>query len=78
MKPAQLFAGWRTHDLTEGKIHKITEKDGTIRFAVLFPKTWEPAGEKGKTPTIGGTEMAVQFYNITSWEERELYLADPK
>lgn len=81
MQPVPKCASWFTRDLTQGLIHRITEKDGQIRYVVLFPKAWEKAGEpvperiwdlEGKIDV-----MHVQNYRITAWEERELVLAAP-
>lgn len=73
MQPLQYFGGHMTADLTEGKVHKIAEKDGTTRFVVLFPKVWEKFGDREEKMTMRG-KMDVQMYLVTGWEEHELAL----
>lgn len=77
MTPIPYVAPWYTTDLTLGLVHKLTSKeDGSVRYVVLFPKTWEPVGPKQVQPKLYSNEtVMIQTYRVLTWEERDLVLA---
>lgn len=72
MKPVAYHVPWVTNDLTAGYFHRITDGD-SVRYVVIFPKTWEKQGERQTVQLAGkpGETISIQNYKVTSWEEQE-------
>lgn len=73
MKAVQDFAGHTTFDLSEGKVHKVTDAAGATRFVVMFPETWEALGPKRAVETVSGP-LALTQYRVLTWSEHKLVL----
>ena len=71
MKQVHHVTGYQTFDLTECRIHYVTEKGKPPRLVVCIPKTWE-AGEYVDMPGVNGKSMKVRPYTVTEWREVEI------
>ena len=67
--------GYITYDLTEGKVHRLTNEDGTTRVVIRFPKTWIKATEPHTLSVVGGHSMTMYAYTVTEWGEIEIKTA---
>jgi hypothetical protein len=67
--------GYRLADLTEGKLHRIEEENGSFRYYACFPKKWRVV-DGPKVTAIDGNDY--HFYDILEWEEVELEPKDSK
>lgn len=68
MKPVHEHFGHGTYDLTEGKIHKIANPDGSQRVVAFFPKKWNVRSEVLQV-SINGRMAMLKHYEVIEWEE---------
>lgn len=68
--------GYITYDLTEVKLNRVTDKDGSNpRLIARWPKKWTKAKKPNIFPTVSGDTMMMHAYVVTEWEEAEITLA---
>lgn len=68
MRPLHEHGGYCGFDMTEGRVHRITDPDGSVRVVAYFPKQWvgrEPVPMVG----VNGKTFFWTPYEVTEWEE---------
>ena len=60
--------GYGCFDLTECRMHRLANKDGSERFVLVYPKKWEEQGPIER-PTKSGETVTLIPYWVTEWEE---------
>lgn len=68
--------GYITYDLTEVKLNRVTDKDGSNpRMIARWPKTYKKVEPAHNYTVAGGHTMTMHAYLVTEWEEAEITLA---
>jgi len=68
MKPVHTYGGYQTFDLTEGKVHRLAQPDGSAKIVALFPKVWTE-GPRQTMPLLNGQVVEWKPYWVTEWDE---------
>ena len=68
MKPVPNELPFFTRDLTSGYPQRIEAANGTVRYVLMFPKTWEAYGSP-ETLELADGPRQIQSYRVLSWEE---------
>lgn len=69
MKPVHEYAGYRTVDLTECKVHKIAQTDGSAHIVAFYPKTYVAVTAAQHLPVANGRMLPFISYQVTEWDQ---------
>jgi hypothetical protein len=68
MKPAHQFVKYNVLDLTEGRIHKLVDPDGSSRVVAYFPRDYTAIGLTSALD-LNSETVNLTTYQVTGWEE---------
>jgi len=68
MKPTHEYTGHVTYDLTECKVHCLTDPDGSRRIVAMVPKVTQPT-DRQSMQAVNGQTVEMRGHVVKEWEE---------